>query len=94
MFTHTHINTCVCWGVSYSYVGHISRTGVPCRNSRTLQLTATQCITQMYLCVANAHCNTLQHATSHCNTPAHCNTLQHTATHYITLQHTDVPLRH
>ena len=44
------------------------------------------------------HCNTLQHAATHCNTrdmlslfdlkSTRCNTLQHIATHYNSLQHT------
>ena len=56
-----------------------------------------------------AHCNTLQHAATYCNTlntlqhaaalyqarpAAHCNTLQHTATHCNTLQHIEYTAAH
>ena len=68
---------------------------------------ANRYVTVMYrrrrLCVSCAHCNTLQHTATYCNTRqhaamyrkrrlcvyyAHCNTLQHTATYCNTLQHT------
>jgi len=57
----------------------------------------TTLTTTHYFTLTLAHCKTLHHAATHCNTrcntlqhtATHCNTLQHTATHCNTLQHID-----